>query len=227
MSAMLSAWLNEAHVPQPACAGYLWKKKQRVTTISTKYTNSLVPQWTKRYFTLEGMLLRWRWSSMSTEASGTIDLREICCLRSCVDQHETDFLLQTNNRAFFLRAPSAVEARKWIVAINMYSDRAMGGDGSRLLPSMMPGDAEDKASPRKTETTNSVGLDLMGGSIEDRLDATLAALTVLEVEVSAEQDRDAEKHRTRSKHLPPSEPRPSKAMQMTATVTSRPTMTDD
>jgi len=208
---MFTSWLGDSDTPQAPCSGFLWKKKRRTTANSGSNGNSggsggsLLggSEWTKRWFTLEGRFLRWRWSSLSSEASGSIDLRDVISLREMHDksqQEQTDFALQTEARCFYLRAPSGSEARRWVRALQMYSDRAKGGDGTGIISS-------GAFSPRRTETSS------VGGSIERRIDATLEALNELET-ITGEDKQDPRGDRpkvAKGKTMPPSSPRHPRA----------------
>jgi len=50
-------------------SGFLWKMKREKKTV--------VPQWTKRWFSIEGRYLRWYHSSNSESASGSLELKVI------------------------------------------------------------------------------------------------------------------------------------------------------
>ena len=55
--------------PTAAVSGYLWKMKRTPRV--------LTPQWTRRFFVLEGRRLRWFESEAAEEERGSVDLRTL------------------------------------------------------------------------------------------------------------------------------------------------------
>lgn len=65
-------WKSETPNRSAAFAGYLHKMKRKHTAI--------LPQWTKRWFSIEGANLKWYESKDSVEPNGILDLKQVTAI---------------------------------------------------------------------------------------------------------------------------------------------------
>lgn len=126
----LSSWRNSEngnHITS-SLGGYLWKMKRG--------ERRLVPQWTQRWCTIEGVNFKW-YSNETTDASqcsGTIPLATVTGvkeLRSLVGGAYC-FVITCPTRQMVLRATSNGEMEKWIRALLFQADLARGGTGTNI-----------------------------------------------------------------------------------------------
>jgi len=107
-------------------SGYLWKMK--------KIKKTVVPQWAKRWYSIEGRHLRW-YNSPTSELSGEIELADV----SGVSRFESgekgvfSFMVACPDRNLLLRASSAAEMKMWVRALQMQANLANGGNGMGIL----------------------------------------------------------------------------------------------
>lgn len=108
-------------------SGYLWKMKREKKTV--------VPQWSKRWFSIEGRNLKWYRASNSEAASGSIDLRNITgAFRfEAGGKGVFSFAVYCSERSLLLRASNVAEMKMWLRAIQMQADLANGGNGTGIL----------------------------------------------------------------------------------------------
>ena len=96
--------------------GWLYKLKRN-------NISSILPQWNKRYFTIEGMYLKWYKSSTSKEASNVINILEIDKVSKFEHVNGIySFIIVHPTRNLMLRACSAGELNKWIQSIQSQID---------------------------------------------------------------------------------------------------------
>jgi hypothetical protein len=140
-------------------SGHLWKMKRVNTTI--------IPQWNKRWCTIEGTYFKWYSSNDSIECSGTISLKSVTCVKKY--KHSTDgtftFVITCPTRQMILRASSEAEMEKWMRALVFQADLARGGNGTSILGSVI--------SKSKSKTSSS-------SSLEDNLAKVMKQLNDLE-----------------------------------------------
>lgn len=147
-----------------SCSGYLWKMKKRQRV--------LIPQWNKRFFSLEGQYLRWYEDSSATTPNGCADLATVDEVKANLNSGPGiySFSVSYPLRVLVLRANDIQEMKKWIRIIKFQADLARGGAGTGILCKPVP----DITSPscKKNRST--------GRSLEDQLDRTLLELDALE-----------------------------------------------
>lgn len=96
--------------------GWLYKLKRN-------HASSILPQWNKRYFTIEGMYLKWYKSSTSSLASNFINILEIEKVSNFEHVNGIySFIIVHPTRNLMLRASSAGELNKWIQSIQSQID---------------------------------------------------------------------------------------------------------
>jgi hypothetical protein len=150
--------------------GYLWKLKQGQRLI--------VPQWNKRWFSIEGKYLRYYEYANSEECSGTIDLSTLESVQrvDSVVQGAFSFCMTSPDRKYVLRATSNAEVSKWVRALRSQADLARGGNGMGIIfDSNTPDNSRTVAGKGKRTGGNSGGK-----SLESELDNTLERLRQLE-----------------------------------------------
>lgn len=153
--------------------GYLWKLKR------AQHRIALVPQWNKRWFSIERHLLKWYATPAAEKASGIVDLRFVTELAPFESAGGVfSFVLSYPDRNLLLRASTQGEMEKWMRALRYQSDIVRGGDGTGILndsnsfcssPQGKGRAIKDKYRPATLEAT---------------LEATMARLEILESEVS-------------------------------------------
>ena len=139
----------------------------------------LVPQWNKRWFSIERHLLKWYASPQADKASGVVDLRFVTDIAAFEAQSGAhSFVLAGPDRNLLLRATSSAEMEKWMRALQYQADIVRGGDGTGVVtdstsfclsPQGKGRAIKDKYKPSTLEAT---------------LEAAMARLQVLESEVS-------------------------------------------
>ena len=147
--------------PLASHGGYLHKLKQ-----SHKV---LLPQWNRRWFSIEGRALRWYWSEPSgaEQCRGVIDLASIG-LQQPAGSPDPTFTITSPSRNLMLRAADLSERDKWIRKLRMYADFARGGDGTGFMPVLDTSPTPPSPASKK------------GGRLEDRMQRALEELVVLE-----------------------------------------------
>jgi hypothetical protein len=164
------------HERMSSLSGWLWKMK--------KDTKILVPQYVKRWFSIEGKVLRYYDSAHSEHASGYVDLATVELIRSMESSIGTYvFIVNHPDRKLVLRAVSAAERSKWVRALNQQADLARGGCGMGFVCEQRRLDYE----AMDVTPTSSAKKSRKGMSLEDELEDALSKLEELEMEVQVRQ----------------------------------------
>ncbi|TYZ63588.1 hypothetical protein PybrP1_010882 [[Pythium] brassicae (nom. inval.)] len=97
-------------------SGYLHKMKSTERVLAS--------QWNKRFFALEGRVLKYYQHESSLEASKTIDLLSIESIRRFEngDHGVFSFVLKTPARSYFLRAESKGDMKRWVRGLRDQQD---------------------------------------------------------------------------------------------------------
>jgi hypothetical protein len=151
--------------------GYLWKLKQGHRII--------VPQWNKRWFSIEGKFLRYYEYVNSEEYSGSVDLSTVESVQrvDSVVQGAFSFCISCPDRTYVLRAASNSEVSKWIRAVRSQADLARGGYGMGIIfGASSSGNGTVVAGKGRRDNHGSS----VSKSLEHELDLTLERLTQLE-----------------------------------------------
>jgi hypothetical protein len=94
----------------------------------------LVPQWNKRWFSIERHLLKWYATPMAEKASGVVDLRFVTDIASFeAGGGVYSFVLSYPDRNLLLRAPTQGDMEKWMRALQYQADIVRGGDGTNIV----------------------------------------------------------------------------------------------
>lgn len=125
---------HEQNIPENrlcSLGGYLWKMKKR------NPQQFYVPKWTKRWFSIEGPVLKWYAAQNSVHASGHISLKFITRVsRIMANNGVFSFSVESSNqRTLLLRAESKRILDMWCRAIQMHTDLVKGGDGTSIVTS--------------------------------------------------------------------------------------------
>ena len=107
--------------------GYLWKMKR------SHQKKMLVTQWNKRWFSIEGRLLKWYALATSEKSSGMLDLRFITNVSEFESQGVYSFILSYPDRVLLLRASTLSDMSKWIRALQFQADIVRGGCGMTIV----------------------------------------------------------------------------------------------
>ena len=108
--------------------GYMWKLKRN------QHKMSLIPQWNRRWFSIERHLLKWYASPQAEKASGVVDLRFVTDIASFESSGGVySFVLSYPDRNLLLRAQTLGEMEKWMRALQYQADIVRGGDGTGIV----------------------------------------------------------------------------------------------
>ena len=111
--------------------GWLYKLKRN-------NISSILPQWNKRYFTIEGMYLKWYKSSTSSNASSFIHILEIEKVSNFEHVNGIySFIIVHPSRNLMLRASSVSELNKWINSIQSQIDLYKNKDKKKNISSSL------------------------------------------------------------------------------------------
>lgn len=111
--------------------GWLYKLKRN-------NISSILPQWNKRYFTIEGMYLKWYKSSTSSNASSFINILEIEKVSNFEHVNGIySFIIVHPSRNLMLRASSVSELNKWINSIQSQIDLYKNKDKKKNVSSSL------------------------------------------------------------------------------------------
>ena len=102
----------------------MWKLKRN------QHRLSLIPQWNRRWFSIERHLLKWYAVPQAEKASGVLDLRFVTDITSFESSGGVySFVLSYPDRNLLLRAQTLGEMEKWMRALQYQADIVRGGDG--------------------------------------------------------------------------------------------------
>ena len=147
--------------------GYLYKMKRR--------RKLLVPQWNKRWFSIEGKYFRWYTNPTDEEPSGSLDLKKVSYITRFEMQGAYSFIVGYPDRNLMLRTDSQVDLDKWIRALNMQADVARGGNGMNVIT----GSPSIPTSPEGKNKANN-GKQRRSFTLEAELDRSMRQLQDLE-----------------------------------------------
>lgn len=118
---------EEASGRSASLSGYLWKMKREKKLV--------VPQWSKRWFSIEGRVLRWYQTANSESCSEEIELKNITGVSpfEAGGKGVFSFTVYYPDRNLLLRASSVSEMKMWVRAIELQADLARGGNGMWML----------------------------------------------------------------------------------------------
>lgn len=178
---MLS-WINNSSTsarPSSLC-GYLWKMKREKKV--------LIPQWNKRWFSIEGRKLRWYKSQNDDTFSGEIDLRDVTDISELQsDVGIYSFTIDSSDRDLVLRAVSKNDSEKWVRALILQADTARGGNGTCIISKAKKSSSKNSQKASRTAGTSptivgGIGTNLFKKSttFEAQLDVTLKEIEKLE-----------------------------------------------
>jgi PH domain len=193
--------------------GYLWKMKR------SHHRMILVPQWNRRWFSIEGRLLKWYAAASSDHSSGMVDLRFITNVAAFEAQGVYSFILSYPDRNILLRAANSSDMDKWIRALQFQADVARGGCGMTIVTASNTSGSNPQGKGRALKEK------YRPPTLEANLEATMVRLQILESSVIKNQGRmtdsgktgesedsthvddnkDNEKHREKIKKRPPKE----------------------
>jgi PH domain len=193
--------------------GYLWKMKR------SHHRMILVPQWNKRWFSIEGRLLKWYAAASSDHSSGMVDLRFITNVAAFEAQGVYSFILSYPDRNILLRAANSSDMDKWIRALQFQADVARGGCGMTIVTASNTSGSNPQGKGRALKEK------YRPPTLEANLEATMVRLQILESSVmktrgrgidsgkSAESEdsnlvdekKNVENHKEKIKKRPPKE----------------------
>ena len=167
---------NESDEPNPqrisSLNGFLWKMKRNHQKIA------LVPQWNKRWFSIEGKLLKWYPTPSAEKASGMVDLRFITSITKFESSLGVfSFILSYPDRNLLLRAQSLSDMNKWMRALQFQADIVRGGDGTGIVSDVNSSCSNPQGKGRGLKDK------YRPATLEANLEATMAKLQVLENQV--------------------------------------------
>ena len=106
----------------------MWKLKRN------QHRLSLIPQWNRRWFSIERHLLKWYAVPQAEKASGVLDLRFVTDITSFESSGGVySFVLSYPDRNLLLRAQTLGEMEKWMRALQYQADIVRGGDGTGIV----------------------------------------------------------------------------------------------
>mmetsp|Transcript_10434 Transcript_10434/g.10054 ORF Transcript_10434/g.10054 Transcript_10434/m.10054 type:complete len:509 (+) Transcript_10434:255-1781(+) len=162
--------IDETEVASRASSlcGFLWKMKR------THQKRVLIPQWNKRWFSIEGRLLKWYAGAGTEKSSGMIDLRFITNVCAFEASGVFSFIISYPDRNLLLRATNEKEMYKWIRALQFQADVARGGCGMTIVTennsSCSSPQGKGRAEKKKYRPP----------TLEANLEATMVRLQILE-----------------------------------------------
>jgi len=104
--------------------------------MKNKQSSSFVPNWTKRWFSIEGPELTWYAAQHTPESSGQILLKNIKHVGVVNYEngiHSFSVESFSDQRSLLLKAESKSVLEMWCRAIQMHSDLMKGGDGTSVV----------------------------------------------------------------------------------------------
>lgn len=151
--------------------GYLWKLKRCHQKII------IVPQWNKRWFSIEGRLLKWYTVASSDHSSGMVDLRFVTDVSIFQAQGVFSFVLSYPDRNILLRASNLSDMNKWIRALQFQADVARGGCGMTIVTAFNTSGSNPQGKGRAVKEK------YRPPTLEANLEATMVRLQILESDV--------------------------------------------
>ena len=151
--------------------GYLWKMKRSHQKII------IVPQWNKRWFSIEGRLLKWYAVASSDHSSGMVDLRFITNVSVFQAQGVFSFILSYPDRNILLRASNLSDMNKWIRALQFQADVARGGCGMTIVTANNTSGSNPQGKGRAVKEK------YRPPTLEANLEAAMVRLQILESDV--------------------------------------------
>lgn len=158
-----TTFTTENYTRQCSLSGYLLKMK--------RHRKLLVPQWNRRWFSIEGKFLKWYETSTSEESSGSIDLKRVSYISRFEMQGAYSFIIGYPDRNLMIRAETLECMDKWIRALQLQADIARGGNGMNIITNSGPSSpsARSRTAAKKKSS-----------SLEAELDRSLRQLQELE-----------------------------------------------
>lgn len=160
--------------------GYLWKMKR------SHHRMILVPQWNKRWFSIEGRQLKWYAVASSDHSSGMVDLRFITNVSAFEAQGVYSFILSYPDRNILLRAANSSDMDKWIRALQFQADVARGGCGMTIVTASNTSGSNPQGKGRAFKEK------YRPPTLEANLEATMVRLQILESSVMKDHGREGE-----------------------------------
>lgn len=195
MSGSLRGDLDETVTRPSALCGYLWKMKR------SHQKRMLVPQWNKRWFSIEGRLLRWYTVASSEESSGMVDLRFITNVSAFEASGVFSFILSYPDRNLLLRASNLSDMNKWIRALQFQADIVRGGCGMTIVTDSNTSGSSPQGKGRAVKEK------YRPPTLEANLEAAMVRLQILENRVLKQSYDTARAQPERSSKKVPQESR--------------------
>lgn len=183
MSGGRKSELDETSTRSSSLCGYLWKMKR------SHQKRILVPQWNKRWFSIEGRLLKWYTVAQAEESSGMVDLRFITNVSAFEAQGVFSFILSYPDRNLLLRASNLSDMNKWIRALQFQTDIVRGGCGMTIVTDCNTSGSSPQGKGRAVKEK------YRPPTLEANLEAAMVRLQILENRV-LKQSYESAKHQT-------------------------------
>lgn len=180
MSGGRKSELDETSTRSSSLCGYLWKMKR------SHQKRILVPQWNKRWFSIEGRLLKWYTVAQAEVSSGMVDLRFITNVSAFEAQGVFSFILSYPDRNLLLRASNLSDMNKWIRALQFQTDIVRGGCGMTIVTDCNTSGSSPQGKGRAVKEK------YRPPTLEANLEAAMVRLQILENRV-LKQSHDAAK----------------------------------
>jgi PH domain len=177
--------LEETITRSSSLCGYLWKMKR------SHQRRMLVPQWNKRWFSIEGRLLKWYNVASSEESSGMVDLRFITNVSAFEAQGVFSFILSYPDRNLLLRASNLSDMNKWIRALQFQADIVRGGCGMTIVTDSNTSGSSPQGKGRAVKEK------YKPPTLEANLEAAMVRLQILESRVAYDTAAKSKPERAR------------------------------
>ena len=195
MSGSLRGDFDETVTRPSALCGYLFKMKR------SHQKRMLVQQWNRRWFSIEGRLLRWYKVASSEESSGMVDLRFITNVSAFESQGVFSFILSYPDRNLLLRASNLSDMNKWIRALQFQADIVRGGCGMTIVTDSNTSGSSPQGKGRAVKEK------YRPPTLEANLEAAMVRLQILENRVLKQSYDTARAQPDRSSKKVPQESR--------------------
>ena len=166
--------------------GYLWKMKR------SHQKKMLVTQWNKRWFSIEGRLLKWYALATSEKSSGMLDLRFITNVSEFESSGVYSFILSYPDRVLLLRASNLSDMSKWIRAVQFQADIVRGGCGMTIVTQCNASGSSPQGKGRAIKEK------YRPPTLEANLEAAMVRLEILEDSVKKQSSDFARKQPEKS-----------------------------